>query len=451
MKGTHLPMTVKEIQAGYLNSPYFKDLYLYLTQNQLPCSKSAICKIEVLEERYILLGSLLFKLNTNSGKKTALLAIPEVCIDQIITLYHSSLFAGHQGVIKTNLTTVGTILIPELMHYLHSYINGCHIFQLSKKDKTPTRQFQARVDLNYRPLSRLSMDLQVMPKSHKRHKFILCVIDEVTNYLITVLIYHARSEEIGVALIDNVISKYGIPEYIIMDQDHAFMSTLMTYLFKRLKIKITTVAPYNHQSLQVQHGIKSLSTILTKHLKEQGQVWPNFLPLATLAYNTFNSHNLANYSSYELVFSRKTKILLDLETDPDIKVSGMFTDHYTLLNKRLKYLQEILQQFKSRHLAMINKYCKDFQDNNGDLDYIISPLTHQLRTTSRKVTIKYVGPLVIYKIVDPYNYLLIMLDSKIQRGLFEHERLKPAIIRTSHGNVNTLVQFKQALTLGMII
>ena len=29
LKGTHLPLTIKEIQAGYLSSPYFKDLYLY--------------------------------------------------------------------------------------------------------------------------------------------------------------------------------------------------------------------------------------------------------------------------------------------------------------------------------------------------------------------------------------------------------------------------------------
>ena len=91
------------------------------------------------------------------------------------------------------------------MHYLHSYIKGCHICQLSNKDKIPTKQFQTRINLNYRPLSRLSMDLKVMPKSHKGHKFILCVIDEMTNYLITMPIYQARSEEIGDALIDNVI------------------------------------------------------------------------------------------------------------------------------------------------------------------------------------------------------------------------------------------------------
>ena len=109
------------------------------------------------------------------------------------------------------------------MHYLHSYIKTCHICHLFRKDKAPTRQLQARINLNYRPLSRLSMDLKVMPRSHKGQKFILCIIDEVTNYLITVSIYHSTSEEIGDALIDNVISKYGIAEYIIMDQDSAFM------------------------------------------------------------------------------------------------------------------------------------------------------------------------------------------------------------------------------------
>ena len=111
--------------------------------------------------------------------------------------------------------------------------------------------------------------------------------------------YQARSEEVGDALIDNVITKYGIPDCMIMDQDSAFMSTIMNYLFKRLNIKVKAVEPFNHQSLQVEHGIKSLSSILTKHLTEQGQMWPKFLPLAMLAYNTFNCPNLANYSPYK--------------------------------------------------------------------------------------------------------------------------------------------------------
>ena len=155
--------------------------------------------------------------------------------------------------------------------------------------------------------------------------------------------------------------------------------------------------------------------------------------------HTFSSPNLGNYSSYELTFGRKPKSLLNLETTPDIKVSDSFKDYYDLLNKRLKYLHNLLLNFKSKRLAMINKDRAFFQYNSGDLVYIISPLTSLLHTAARKVTIKYVGPVVIYKIIDPHNYLLMTLDGKILRGLFEHERMKPANIITNHGNVQNLV------------
>ena len=186
-----------------------------------------------------------------------------------------------------------------------------------------------------------------MPKSNKGHKFILCIIDKVTNYLIMVPMYQSKVEE-------HAITKYCIPDCMIMDQDSAFMSSLMNYLFSKFNIMIKTAAPYNHHSLQAEHGIKSLSTILTKHLMNLGQTWPKYLSLATFAYNTFNTLNLANYSPYDLVFGRKPKFLLNLETTPDIKVPGSFKEYYNLLNKLLKYLHEMIQNFKSKRLAMIN-------------------------------------------------------------------------------------------------
>ena len=180
--------------------------------------------------------------------------------------------------------------------------------QLACNEKPSTRQLQTRINPNYIPLSRLSMDLKVIPKSYRGHKYILCIINEVTSYLITVPIHQAKSEEFREALIENVIIKYCIPEHIIMD--NIFISSLMTYLLNKFNIKIKTVAPHNHQSLQTEHGIKSLSNILTKHLTNLGQMWPKYLSLATFAYNTFNTPNLGNHSPYELIFGRKPRSLL---------------------------------------------------------------------------------------------------------------------------------------------
>ena len=94
---------------------------------------------------------------------------------------------------------------------------------------------------------------------------------------------------------------------------------------------------------------------------------------------------------------------------------------------------------------MINKDRGNFQYKGGDLVYIISPLTSQLRTNSQKIAMKYVGPVVVYKIIHPHNYLLMTLDGIILKGIFEHKRLKPTIIGTNHGNVQNLSELRQIM------
>ena len=94
---------------------------------------------------------------------------------------------------------------------------------------------------------------------------------------------------------------------------------------------------------------------------------------------------------------------------------------------------------------MINKKRENFQYKGGDLVYIILPLTSQLRTNSRKISVKYIGPMVIYKKIDTHNYLLMTLDGIMLRRIFEHERLKATIIRTSWANIQNLAQLKQIM------
>ena len=82
----HLPLTIKEIQEGYLNSSFFKYLYRYLVQNIMLHKRHAKHKVEAVAESFILLDSLLFKLVTVPDKEKALLAIPEACADKSIEL-----------------------------------------------------------------------------------------------------------------------------------------------------------------------------------------------------------------------------------------------------------------------------------------------------------------------------------------------------------------------------
>ena len=64
-----------------------------------------------------------------------------------------------------------------------------------------------------------------------------------------------------------------------------------------------------------------------------------------------------------------------------------------------------------------------------------------------ETTLNFICVTVIYKIIDPHNYLLITIDGQLMRELFEHERLKPAVVKTDKGNVTTLPTLKKAMNL----
>ena len=73
------------------------------------------------------------------------------------------------------------------------------------------------------------MDLKVMPRSTNGCKYILVIIKKVTSFLTCVPVHYAKSDNIGEILGKNMITNYGCPDVMIMDQDNAFMSMPMSY------------------------------------------------------------------------------------------------------------------------------------------------------------------------------------------------------------------------------
>ena len=119
----------------------------------------------------------------------------------------------------------------------------------------------------------------------------------------------------------------GPPTHIVCDQDASFTSSLMQAFTEQLNIKMKMVSPTNYKSLLAEHGIKSLSNLLVKHLTEVWS-WPDCFPYAMLCYNSYSTPNLDNMSPYELVLGHKATISHELEIRPDVVVSGMFTEYY---------------------------------------------------------------------------------------------------------------------------
>ena len=367
--GTHLPGDLKDLKAAYLSSPHFRDLYLFLTQNKMPLNKSSAKRLEINSRNYMILDGLLFKLSEDRcGNTITFLCIPTSKAHILMDHYHSSIMAGHPGIQKSFMTISQHFYCPNLAEQLRAYITGCHTCQLFKKGKQFDRPFQKRININVPALTRLSMDMkEMLPRSGYSH--ILVLLCEISNFMVALPLRNTRTGTILECFQKGYLGYFGPPSHIVYDQDAAFNSTLMEAFVETLNIKLIMVSTTNHKSLLAEHGIKSLSNILVKHLSELWS-WPNCLPYAMMCYNSYSTPNLDSFSPYELVFGHKMVLHHALEKQPTVPVAGHFSDYYVKLKKNLSYLRERLLKFRSQRVDLWNRNKVQHSYEAGQIVYM---------------------------------------------------------------------------------
>ena len=83
-----------------------------------------------------------------------------------------------------------------------------------------------------------------------------------------------------------------------------------------------------------------------------------------------------------------------------------------------------------------------------DLVNLISPHTFLLKANNRNFKVDYIGSLVVYKIIDKFQYILRYIEGKVLNGIFSFNRLKQAYLRTIKDPVSKLADMKQIINLG---
>ena len=163
------------------------------------------------------------------------------------------------------------------------------------------------------------------------------------------------AENVCTILVDEFISYFSTPVRIVCDQDPSFMSTLCQYCFQQYKIQLITVSVTNHKSLLAEHGIKSLSNMITTHLTGLGKDWHVYAKPCMLTYNSYHTPNLDDHCPFELVFGRRPRIVPILEVTPPVPVTGTFKQAYEILNKKLRYFREMLIRFRDKRFEVMNR------------------------------------------------------------------------------------------------
>ena len=195
----HLLCSLRDMQAAYMQSPHFCDIYNVLLFNRYPKNRKAIEKLrQAMLSQYIIQGGLLYiYMKNNFGEQEPVLCVPPSKIDIFLDQYHTSLLGGHSGITKCYQTLKQRIYCPNLPYYVRLYIISCHICQLFKGSKKFDRPLMRRFyDINTPTMTNISMDIKHMPPSKSPYKYILVLLCDISNFLVATPMKKATAEEV---------------------------------------------------------------------------------------------------------------------------------------------------------------------------------------------------------------------------------------------------------------
>ncbi|KAK3102810.1 hypothetical protein FSP39_014067 [Pinctada imbricata] len=226
---------------------------------------------------------------------------------------HDSKTSGHLGIRKTHDKISQRFYWPGLKADVKDYIRGCEICAKRKGPPKDKRAPMKVVEAGF-PMERIALDiLGELPKTDSGNKYIVVISDYYTKWTESFAMPNMEARTVAKILVEEVISRYGVPTYIHSDQGKQFESSLFQEMCSLLGIHKTRTTPYHPQSDgMVERFNRTLATMLSAYVNERQSDWDTFIPYVMMAYRSVR-HETTGFTPNRLMLGRETSTPLDLQ------------------------------------------------------------------------------------------------------------------------------------------
>nr|CAD2207460.1 unnamed protein product [Meloidogyne enterolobii] len=275
-----------------------------------PQNKSEKELLEELIKSYSIINGALHFIDL---KGVARLVIPYIMRENILKIIHDNPGeGGHLGINKTLQKMKLRFYWPNMNEDIKNYIISCESCQKVKDAFHPNHEELYPIKKPSIPFEHLHMDvIGPLITSTKGYKYILSIIDSFSKYLICCPLKDQTAPSIMRIIIDQIITKYGVPKYITSDQGRNFTSQIMKDISKIFGFEqIFTVSYHQSANGQVERSNRIIKSILAHYVNKEGRNWQEYLQLATMAYNSSKQES-TKYSPFYILYGREMKLPID--------------------------------------------------------------------------------------------------------------------------------------------
>ena len=226
-------------------------------------------------------------------------------------------YSGHLGIHKTIEKIKQRFYWPGYEHDIRAWVQQCPECQRRNPPQPLPCAPMGGITAN-RPFEKISWDIMgPLPMSSKGNRYILVITDLFSKWVEAFPMRSTDTESLATILINEVVCRYGVPQYLHSDQGVNLTSKVIQSLCKQLGIQRTQSSPYHPQGNgQVERLNRTLEAMLSKMVKENQRDWDRHLPKALFAYRTA-IHEATSYSPFHVTFGRSPTLPVDIMLDRD--------------------------------------------------------------------------------------------------------------------------------------
>lgn len=353
------------------------------------------------------------------------LFVPDSVRSEVLQWVHTSRFACHPGANRTLSLLQRYFWWPSMDKDTRSYVSACQVCARGKASHNHPSGLLQPLQIPSRPWSHIALDFVTGLPPSQGKTTILTIVDRFSKAAHFIALPKLpTAKETADLLVNHVVRLHGIPLDIVSDRGPQFTSHVWKAFCQSLGASVSLSSGFHPQTNgQTERTNQDLESALRCVTASDPTIWSTYLPWVEYSHNSMVSSS-TGLSPFEASIGYQPPLFP--EQEHELAVPSI--QHHLQRCKNIwKRTQAALLKTTARTKAWADKHRTPSPLYNEGQSVWLSAKNIPLKTDSRKLSPRYLGPFKITKVISPTAVRLELPTALRIHPTFHVSQLKPVV------------------------